>query len=277
MRRIFSAAVATIACLCGMAVASARNIQPTLTVFAAASLTDVLQEIGAAYTKSSGTPVKISFAASSALAKQIESGAGVDVFVSADEEWMDYLASRRLVDASSRRNVVTNRLALVAPADSPLSLQIAPGVALRAALGDQGRLATGDPDSVPVGKYAKAALTSLGIWQEIEPRLVRAENVRAALAFVARGEVPLGIVYRTDAQADPKVRVIDLFPESSHPSITYPAAITSTASPQAKAFVDFLVSAPAQVVFQRAGFQPVVKRRAQRSEKAPRWTDQKTG
>ncbi|HEY6644333.1 molybdate ABC transporter substrate-binding protein [Povalibacter sp.] len=255
MRRYFTGALATLLLLSGVSAGAAPPQKPALTVFAAASLSDVLQEIGAAYTKSSGVPVKFSFAASSALAKQIESGAGVDVFMSADQEWMDYLAGRKLIDNSSRRDVVANRLALVAPADSKGVLKIAPGFALRTALGRNRRLATGDPDSVPVGKYAKAALSTLGVWKEIEPRLVRAENVRAALAFVARGEVPFGIVYQTDAQADPKVRLVDLFPESSHAPITYPAAATATASPQGKAFVDFLFSAAARGTFERAGFQ----------------------
>ena len=255
MRRYFAGLLASLALLCSVVTIAASNDKPALTVFGAASLTDVLQQIGTAYTQSTGVPVKFSFAASSALAKQIESGAGVDVFMSADQEWMDYLANRNLIDKVSRRDVVANRLALVAPADSSVKLRIAPGFALRAALGPNGRLATGDPDSVPVGKYAKAALTSLGVWQEIEPRLVRAENVRAALAFVARGEVPLGIVYQTDARADPTVRLIDLFPESSHAPITYPAAATATASTRSKAFVEFLSSAAARQIFERAGFQ----------------------
>ncbi len=257
MRRQLTGVLAALLLLCSFSTIAVGEDKPALTVFAAASLTDVLQQIGTAYTNSSGVPVKFSFAASSALAKQIESGAGVDVFVSADQEWMDYLAGRKLIDAASRRDVVANRLALVAPADSSLKLRIEPGFALHAALGEKGRLATGDPDSVPVGKYAKAALTSLGVWQDIEPRLVRAENVRAALAFVARGEVPLGIVYQTDARADPKVRLVDLFPQSSHTPITYPAAATATASPQGKAFVEFLSSATARETFERAGFQPL--------------------
>ena len=256
MGRYLTGAVAAMLLLFGMRSPGASDDKPALTVFAAASLTDVLQEIGTAWTESSGVPVKFSFAASSALAKQIESGAGVDVFVSADQEWMDYLATRKLIDAASRRDVVANRLALVAPLDSTTALEIAPGFALRAALGTNGRLATGDPDSVPVGKYAKAALTSLGVWKDVESRLVRAENVRAALAFVARGEVPLGIVYQTDARADHKIRLVGLFPESSHAPITYPAAATS-ASPQARAFVEFLSSASARSTFEHAGFRPI--------------------
>jgi molybdate transport system substrate-binding protein len=227
----------------------------TLTVFAAASVTDVLQAVGDEFTRQTRTPVRFSFAASSALARQIESGAAADVFVSADQEWMDYLDSKQLIDSTTRRNILTNRLALVAPADSTIALKIAPGFGLVAALGTNGRLATGDPDSVPVGKYAKASLTTLGVWKQVEPRLVRAENVRAALAFIARGEVPLGIVYATDASVEPKVRVVDLFPESTHPPITYPAAATKIASPQARAFVEFLGSPTAEAIYERAGFR----------------------
>jgi len=238
------------------AAAVAASDPPALTVAAAASLTDVLQKVGDEFTRASGIPVKLTFAASSALARQIESGASVDIFVSADEEWMDYLSSRKLIDAATRRDVVANRLALVAPADSSIALTIKPGFALRAALGRNGRLATGDPDSVPAGKYAKSALQSLGVWQEIESRLVRAENVRAALAFVSRGETPLGIVYQTDAKVDPNVRVVGLFPEDSHTPITYPVAATVTARTQSAAFIDFLFTPTARDIFERAGFQP---------------------
>ncbi|HEY5810334.1 MAG TPA: molybdate ABC transporter substrate-binding protein [Povalibacter sp.] len=257
MRRIGSWLLTALLWLSGTATFAADAAQPTLTVFAAASLTEVLQAVGAEYTRASHIPLKFSFAASSALAKQIESGGAVDIFMSADQEWMDYLAGKKLIKPGTRRNVVGNRLALVAPIDSSIKLKISPGFALRAALGPDGRLATGDPDSVPVGKYAKAALTSLGVWSEIEPRLVRAENVRAALAFVARGEVPLGIVYQTDAKADPKVKLIDLFPESSHAPITYPVAATITASPHATEFIAFLASPAAHAIFERAGFQPL--------------------
>ncbi len=228
--------------------------QRTLTIFAAASLSDVLQEIGNAYTARTQQAVRFSFAASSALAKQIESGAPADVFISADEEWMDYLAARKLINLSTRRDVVSNSLVLVAPADSKLQLRIAPGVALAAALGKKGRLATGDPASVPVGKYAKAALTSRGAWKEVESRLVPADNVRTALNFVARGEVPLGIVYATDARVDPHVRIVDTFPANSHARIAYPAAATARAQADAQAFVTFLGGDAARAAFDRAGF-----------------------
>lgn len=229
--------------------------KPELLVFGAASLTDVLQEIGTVYTSSSGQKVKFSFAASSALARQIESGAPVDVFVSADLDWMDYLQARNLIDVATRRNVVGNRLVLVAPKDSTIAVKIGPNVALLSAL--QGRrLATGDPDTVPVGRYARSALTSLGVWNEIADRLVRADNVRSALAFVARGETPLGIVYETDATVDPRVRIVDVFPSDSHLPITYPVASMKKARPGSKAFVDFLFGERAQASFRKFGFQP---------------------
>jgi molybdate transport system substrate-binding protein len=228
--------------------------QRTLTIFAAASLSEVLQEVGNAYTAQTRQPVRFSFAASSALARQIESGAPADVFVSADQEWMDYLAARKLIHDGTRRDIVTNSLVLVAPADSKLQLRIAPGFALAAALGDKGRLATGDPASVPAGKYAKAALTNLGVWKDVESRLVPADNVRTALNFVARGEVPLGIVYATDARVDRHVRIVDTFPASSHERIAYPAAATARAPGDAAAFVMFLGSDAARALFEKAGF-----------------------
>jgi molybdate transport system substrate-binding protein len=226
-------------------------------VFAAASLTDVLDELGRAFEARSGVPVKSSLAASSVLAKQIEAGAPADVFFSADLDWMDYLEQRHLLRPGSRRDVVTNRLVLIAPADSHMAVNIAPGFDLLGALGPSGRLATGDPDSVPVGKYAHAALEKLGVWQRVSERLVRAENVRAALAFVARGEAPLGIVYRTDALAEKRVHIVDTFPQDTHPPITYPIALTTSSSPAAGQFVEFVGSEAAKPVFRKFGFEPV--------------------
>lgn len=241
--------------LVGLGLSSvAGAAERVLTVFAAASLTNVLQEIGAAYTADSGVKVRFSFAASSALARQIESGAPVDAFMSADQDWMNYLAERRLIDASSRANVVSNSLVLIAPVDSKLNLKIAPGFRLVDALGTDGRLATGDPAVVPVGKYAQAALTKLGVWETVEKRVVAADNVRTALNFVARGEVPLGIVYSTDARTEPKVKIIDTFPTDSHEPITYPAAATRTGGADAAAFVSYLSGAKAQALFAKAGF-----------------------
>jgi molybdate transport system substrate-binding protein len=227
--------------------------KPELLVFAAASLTNVLGELSTAYTAQGGAPVKLSFAASSVLARQIEAGGKADVFISADQEWMDYLQTRGLIDKATRRNLVGNRLVLIAPADSKVELKIAPGFPLAKALGD-GRLATGDPDTVPVGRYARSALISLGLWEEIQDRLVRADNVRSAMMFVARGEVPLGIVYSTDARVDPKVRVVDTFPANTHAPITYPAAVVKDGLTEATPFVEFLSSPAALDTWRKFGF-----------------------
>ncbi|HEV7432777.1 MAG TPA: molybdate ABC transporter substrate-binding protein [Steroidobacteraceae bacterium] len=234
-------------------VAHSTNTPEVITVFAAASLTDVLQELGADYAKQSGIKVECSFAATSTLARQIESGAHADVFFSADQEWMDYLDQRALIQKATRRNMLGNRLALVAPVTSVLQLQIKPNFPLLAAL-NGGRLATGDPDSVPVGRYARSALTSLGVWNDVADRLVRADNVRTALAFVARGEVPLGIVYKTDAQIDKQVRIVDLFPADSHLPISYPIALTNTANTKAASLVEFLRGPVGTAAFEKYGF-----------------------
>jgi molybdate transport system substrate-binding protein len=227
--------------------------KPELLVFAAASLTGVLEDLSAQWQKTSGVTVKISFAASSMLARQIEAGGKADVFISADEEWMDYLQLRGLIDKPTRRNLAGNRLALIAPADSKIQLRIAPGFPLVSTLGG-GRLATGDPDAVPVGRYARAALASLGVWDEIQHRLVRADNARSAIMFVARGEVPMGIVYTTDALADRKVRIVDTFPDSTHAPITYPGAVMAGARRSAKSFVEFLGGAAAHDTWKKYGF-----------------------
>ena len=236
----------------------AQGAPSDLIVLAASSLTDALNELGPAFTQATHRGVKLSYAASSALARQIEGGAPADVFMSADIEWMDYLQTRKLIDTASRHNVVGNRLVLISPADSTLRLRIAPHFALAAVLGD-GRLATGNPDSVPVGKYAKQALTRLGVWGEIEGKLAPADNVRAALALVARGEAPLGIVYRTDALAEKKVRIVADFPADSHEPITYPAATAAQPHAGAADFVKFLLSPPAQTIFAQYGFDPAPK------------------
>ena len=226
--------------------------QPLL-VFAASSLTDALNEIGPAFTRESGQQVKFSYAASSVLAKQIEAGAKADVFFSADTDWMDYVVARSLIDKASRKDLLGNRLVLVAPKDSKVALLIAPNFPLAAALGT-GRLSTGDPDSVPVGKYARGALTSLGVWNDVADRLIRAENVRSALAFISRGEAPLGIVYETDALIDKKVRVVAVFPASSHLPIIYPVASTTVAQPGAAQFLKYLQSDAAKASFKKFGF-----------------------
>jgi molybdate transport system substrate-binding protein len=234
--------------------ARAADAPPALVVFGAASLTNVLQDIGTEYRRETGHEVVFSFAASSVLARQIEAGTRADVFFSADEDWADYLQARKLIDVPSRHDIVKNRLVLIAPASSDIKLKIAPHFALAAALGN-GRLATGDPASVPVGRYARAALTKLGVWDEVSPRIVPAEDVRSALAFVARGETPLGIVYKTDALIEKRVRIVDTFAEDSHPPITYPAALVATAKPGAREFLAFLRSAPARKIFEHYGFE----------------------
>jgi molybdate transport system substrate-binding protein len=242
--------------LLGVSGVAAEPGRPPLVIFAAASLTDVLQELGGGFTAQTGVPIKFSFAASSALAKQIENGAAADVFFSADVEWMDYLQSRKLIQVPTRHDVLGNRLALVAPADSKIELKIGPHFPLAAVLG-KGRLATGDPDSVPVGRYAREALTKLGVWSEVETRLVRADSVRSALAFVDRGEVALGIVYATDAQIDKNVRVVDVFPEDTHEPIVYPIALTAVAKTDAVKFAGYLGSPASSATFKKYGFLPL--------------------
>ena len=227
-----------------------------ITVFAAASLTNVLQDLGDAFTKDSNIPVRFSFAASSALARQIENGSRADLFFSADLEWMDYLQARKLIQPGTRQDVLGNQLVLIGPADSKINLKIGPKFALAAAIGT-GRLATGDPDSVPVGRYAHEALANLGVWDDVASRLVRADSVRSALAFVDRGEAVLGIVYATDALVDKQVRVIDVFPANSHMPIIYPAALTMGAKADAAKFLAYLRGPAAKAAFEHHGFTPL--------------------
>jgi molybdate transport system substrate-binding protein len=238
------------------AAAAAEEDRSSITVFAAASLTNVLQELGDGFTKDSSIAVRFSFAASSALARQIENGSRADVFFSADLEWMDYLQARNLIQPATRHDVLGNQLVLIAPAGSKITLKIEPHFALAATLG-KGRLATGDPDSVPVGRYAQEALAKLGVWDEVSARLVRADSVRSALAFVERGEAILGIVYATDALIDKNVRVVDSFPPDSHVPIIYPAALTIGAKPGAAGFLAYIRSPAGSVAFRRYGFTPL--------------------
>jgi molybdate transport system substrate-binding protein len=224
-----------------------------VTVFAAASLSDALKEIGDAYKRDTGNAVVFSFAASSALARQIEASSGADVFVSADTGWMDYLDSRGLIAHASRLDLLGNRLVLIAPADSKVALTLTPHFNLAGALGE-GRLALADPAGVPAGRYAKAALMSLGVWETVANKVVPAENVRVALAYVARGEASFGIVYATDAKAELKVRVVAVFPDDAYPRIVYPAALTKEAKPEARAFLAYLSGARAKAIFKKAGF-----------------------
>ncbi len=229
---------------------------PPARVFAAASLTEFMQDVANDYARTGAALPRLSFAASSVLARQIEAGAPADVFVSADQEWMDYLAARDLIQPETRVDIAGNRLVLVAPVRSTVALRLAPGVDFITALGD-GRLAVADPDSVPAGRYARSALVSLGAWPALADRLARAENVRMALAYVARDEAPLGIVYATDALTDPRVRVVDTFPEDSHLPIRYTAAVLRTATPGADALIAFLRSSSASERLQQRGFMPV--------------------
>lgn len=247
--------IAALAAVLAMAAPAAAE---PVTVFAAASLKNALDEVGAAYAKSGGE-ARFSYAASSAIARQIEQGAPADVYVSADSDWMNYLAERRLIVAASRRDLLTNKLALIAPADSRVSLKVARGMPLAKALGS-GRLAVAGPD-VPAGKYAKASLTALGVWDGVSGKLAQAENVRMALQYVARGESPLGIVYDTDAKVEPKVRIVGLFPDASHPRIVYPAAITaSSRNPDAARFLSYMSGPEAALVFRKYGFTVLPRR-----------------
>jgi molybdate transport system substrate-binding protein len=231
------------------------NSQAPLSVFAAASLKESMDEVAVAYEKSTGISVRISYAASSALARQIEHGAPADVFISADLDWMDYLQERDLLQTAQRRNLLGNTLVLVAPVTSSIKVDPAqPGEILRA-LGSSGRLALGQTNSVPAGKYARSALLALGQWNDVSTRLAEAESVRAALMLVSRGEAPLGIVYGSDARADSKVRVVAIFPDDSHVRIVYPVApLKSAVSPQAVPFVQWLAGAQAREIFLRRGF-----------------------
>jgi molybdate transport system substrate-binding protein len=238
---------------CVLPSSAADTEKAPITVFAAASLTNVLQELGDGFTKQTSIPIRFSFAASSALARQIENGSPADVFFSADEEWMDYLQKKNLIQPDTRHNVLGNRLVLIAPADSLIKLKIEPRFALASTLGAM-RLATGDPESVPVGRYAQDALTNLGVWKEIVDKIARADSVRSALAFVDRGEAPLGIVYETDALIDKKVRVVDVFPESSHMPIVYPVALTTLSKGDAAKFVAYLRGPAGDLAFKAYGF-----------------------
>jgi molybdate transport system substrate-binding protein len=241
-------------CLVLLGATSARA-QDGVMVFAAASLQNALEDIGRAYQKRTGQIVRFSFAASSALARQIEQGAPASLFASADEQWMDYLAQRKLIVEDSRRSLLGNRLVLVVPASNQARIELKPGVDLRPLLGADGRWVTGDPANVPVGRYAQEALAHLGAWSFAQGRLVRAENVRVALAFVERGEAAAGIVYATDAALSTRVRVAGVFPADSHASISYPFAVVARHdAPAARAFLQYLASDEAREVWRKYGF-----------------------
>ena len=235
-------------------IAPAAQAQGAL-VFAAASLKEALDEAALAFAMGRAGRVDVSYAASSALARQVERGAPADIFISADTDWIDYLEQRGLTAPGTRRNLLANDLVLIAPAASPVKVKLAHGVDLAAALG-KGRLAMADPDSVPAGKYGRAALTSLGAWKALEGRVAPSENVRGALALVARGEAPLGIVYRTDALAEKGVRIVDAFPAASHPPIVYTVVVLKRSSSRvASVFEGYLASPDARAIFERHGFR----------------------
>jgi len=225
----------------------------SITVFAAASLTDALNGAGRAYKAKTGSDVVFSFAASSALAKQIEASGGADLFMSADSDWMNYLDKKGLIQSDTRKDLLGNHLVVVAPAGETVSLLVAGKFDFAGAL-HGGKLAVADPASVPAGKYARASLTQLGAWDAVKNQLAPAENVRAALAYVARGEAPLGIVYTTDAMAERKVHVVAILPDSTHAPIVYPAALVKDAKPEARAFLAFLGGREARAIFEKDGF-----------------------
>ena len=250
LRRHLIAAAAAIMLLALPARAADR-----VTVFAAASLKTALDAVSAQWSAETGNKAVISYAASSALAKQIEQGAPADVFFSADLDWMDYLGQNKLIDTTSVTRLLGNDIVLIAPKDSTATAEIKPGFDLAGLLGD-GRLAMGDVKSVPAGKYGKAALESLGVWASVEGKLAQAENVRAALKLVATGEAPLGVVYLTDAKAESSVEIVGTFPANSHPPIIYPVARTSASMNEtAEAFIGYLTSPAAKAIFEAQGFK----------------------
>jgi molybdate transport system substrate-binding protein len=250
-RRALLTGMAAVLALPGAAVAANQQV----TVFAAASLTDVLKEAAASWHGKDNPAIVLSFGSSSNIAKQIESGAPADIFASADEKWMSYLNDKKLIASETVHRPIGNDLVLIAPADSKLSIAIAPNFDLAGALAG-GRLAIGDPKGVPAGKYAQQALTKLGVWSAVESQTAPAQNVRAALALVQRGEAPLGIVYATDARGLADVKIVGTFPEDSHDPIVYPMAlIAGHDRPEAKAFFDFLLSAEGKALFKSYGFK----------------------
>jgi molybdate transport system substrate-binding protein len=234
--------------------------QEHITVFAAASLKNALDDTNAAFTKATGVKVTVSYAASSALAKQIEQGAPADIFISADLQWMDYVGERKLIKPDTRVNLLGNKLVLIAPADSKIAnVTIGQGFDI-AKLAGSGRIAVADVSAVPAGRYAKTALEKFGAWAAAEPKLAQAENVRATLAFVARDETPVGIVYETDAKVEPKVKVIGAFPDGSYPRVTYPVAATVTTTKQSvPQYLHFLRSPAAKAIFEKYGFSFLIK------------------
>jgi molybdate transport system substrate-binding protein len=253
-RRVLAALMGVVLAVIAPPAFAQQATQPAR-VYAASSLTDAFNTLGGMYAATGHPAPVFVYAASSVLARQIEQGASADIFASADEAWMDYLAERHLIDAASRVSFLSNRLVLVSPADHPFSMQIGVNFDLLGAL-HGGKLAMADPDSVPAGRYGRAALQNLGVWASVSPSVVRAENVRSALRFVEIGEAAAGIVYFSDAQASgPRVHVVGEFPAASYPHISYPiAAVHGGNSVEARAFETFLQSDAAKAVFTRMGF-----------------------
>jgi molybdate transport system substrate-binding protein len=255
MHRLAGISLLTFTVLLGSLSTPSQAEDKSLTVFAAASMKNALDDVDAAYAAKTGVKISASYAASSALAKQIEQGAPADVFVSADTDWMNYATAKKNINEPTRVDLLGNAIVLIAPKDSKIdNVTISQGFDLAKLAGD-GKIATGDVKAVPVGKYAKAALEKLGAWQAAEPKFAMAESVRAALALVARGEAALGIVYSTDAKVEPGVKIVGSFPADSHPAIIYPVAATTTAKPGAAGYLAFLKSSTAKAIFEKYGFK----------------------
>ncbi|THV16573.1 molybdate ABC transporter substrate-binding protein [Rhizobium rhizophilum] len=258
LKTSFLALLVSAVAILGAFMSAARAEEP-VTVFAAASLKESVEKIAAAWKAAGGSDVRLSFAGSSSLAKQIEEGAPAEVFISADLRWMDHLDKAGRIKSDTRVNLLGNRIVLVAPKDSAATVSIFENFPLATLLGDE-RLAMANVDAVPAGTYGKTALESLGVWESVRDKLAQSENVRAALLLVSRAEAPLGIVYETDAQADPSVRILDRFPETSHPAIVYPAALTTDGqNPRAAEFLAYLQGKDAHAIFTAAGFTVLAK------------------
>jgi molybdate transport system substrate-binding protein len=240
--------------------AAARAQANGVVIFAAASLKNALDEIAADWSKAASKPMpKISYAASSALAKQLEQGAPADLFISADTDWMDYVAKKNLIVADTRVSLLGNKIVLIAPKESKVTIDVRQGFDLTKAL-NGGKLAMANVDAVPAGKYGKSALEKLGAWDGVKDKIAQAENVRAALLLVSRAEAAVGIVYSTDAAAEPNVKIVGTFPDGSHAPIIYPAAVTKDSrAADAKPFLDYLKSTRARPAFEKQGFTVLVK------------------
>jgi molybdate transport system substrate-binding protein len=259
MLKLFVRAAVAAIVVIAAGTASPPQAQQQLTIFAAASMKNALDDINTAFTKKTGIKMVASYAATSALMRQIEQGAPADIFASADLEWMGYGLKNKLIDPATRVNLLGNRLVLIAPKDSKITeMKLEKGVDLAKLIGD-GRIATGEVKSVPVGRYAVAALEKLGMWSSVEKRMAMVENVRVALTLVARGEAALGIVYETDAKVEPGVKIVAHFPADSHPEIVYPVAATVKANAGAPRYIDFLQSGTSKGVFEKYGFSFLVK------------------